>query len=77
VYNIRYGTGLTQGYKLRGNDPVYANNTVFDDDARDTLSGGTGSDWFLANTSGTGTLDKITDLSSLDFIEDLAFILAP
>ena len=59
-----------------GNYKLSPNNTVFDDNARDTLSGGTGSDWFLANTSGTGTLDKITDLSSLDFIDDLAFILA-
>ena len=77
VSNIRNGAGLTQGYKLVGNNPTYANNTVFDDGARDTLSGGSGSDWFLANTSGTGVLDKITDLNSQDFVEDLAFILAP
>jgi uncharacterized delta-60 repeat protein len=50
-------------------------STVFDDTARDTLSGGTGMDWIIANV----IADKITSLNSTaDFPpDDLAFILAP
>ena len=70
VNNIRNGTGLTGGNKF------LANVTVFDDAAHDTLAGGDGSDWFMANTTGSGVIDKITTLSSSDFVDDLDFIMS-
>jgi hypothetical protein len=38
------------------------------------LAGPTGQDWFFANLIGTGTKDKITDLSATEFANDLSFI---
>jgi CSLREA domain-containing protein len=35
--------------------------TVFDDGVEDRLTGNQGRDWFFANLSGSGVLDKITD----------------
>jgi Ca2+-binding RTX toxin-like protein len=51
--------------------------TVFDDGARDVMTGSSGVDWFFANleTEKGGTLDKITDLHDDEFADDLAFIL--
>ena len=65
------GVGPGNAYKLLGG------TTVFDDAARDTLTSGSGGDWFLANPGGTSVLDKITDLNSVDFIDSITFILAP
>jgi Ca2+-binding RTX toxin-like protein len=48
--------------------------TVSDDGAVDVLTGTSGTDWFLANISGGGILDKVTDLSAAEFATDLAFI---
>jgi Ca2+-binding RTX toxin-like protein len=57
-----------------------ATPTVFDDSERDTLTGGLGQDWFLANIVGgeedSGVRDWITDLSRADFGDDLKFILS-
>lgn len=52
-------------------------NTVSDDGAQDVLTGSSGQDWFLANVSGGGVLDKLTDLSATEFATDLSFILGP
>jgi hypothetical protein len=65
------GVGPGNAYKLLGG------TTVFDDGARDTLTSGSGGDWFLANPGGTNVLDKITDLNSVDFLDSITFILAP
>ena len=46
--------------------------TVFDDGARDVLTGCAGLDWFLFNDSE----DKVTDLSADEFADALKFILA-
>ncbi|MCR4413038.1 MAG: hypothetical protein NUV77_11520 [Thermoguttaceae bacterium] len=54
--------------------------TVFDDNAKDTLTGCEGLDWFFANVVLDGgdatTRDKITDLSANEFAMDLDWILA-
>jgi hypothetical protein len=54
--------------------------TVFDDSERDLLTGGLGEDWFLANIiqgdEDSGVRDWITDLSRVDFADDLDFILS-
>ncbi len=53
--------------------------TVFNDNEKDTLTGGAGQDWFLANLyNGEGQRekkDKITDLNDLEYADDLEFIL--
>ena len=46
--------------------------TVFDDDARDVLTGSAGLDWSLFNDA----QDKATDLSDDEFANVLDFILA-
>ncbi len=75
VANLRgNGTdGLNQHFflKVDGDD-----QTVFDDDARDILTGGWGTDWFLANSQhdDEGTRDWITDLSAAEFADDLDWI---
>lgn len=71
VNNIRNGGGLN------GSTVLKANVTTFDDGAMDTLAGGSGTDWFIANVSGGGVLDKLTGLNSSDFVDDLDFILGP
>src|SRR6185295_19541168 len=70
VTHIRNGAG-----GLNGTYRLASGVTVFDDAAKDTLAGGTGQDWFIATLSGTGVLDKVTGLNSIDFADDLSFIL--
>ncbi len=52
---------------------------MFNDNARDTLTGGCGQDWFLANLYNEGDQrekkDKITDLNDEEYADDLEFIL--
>ena len=53
--------------------------TVYDDNAKDTLTGCAGRDWFFANVALDGDddatrKDKITDLSASEFALDLDFI---
>jgi Ca2+-binding RTX toxin-like protein len=62
------GVGPNQSIKLNA-------NTVSDDGAQDVLTGSSGQDWFLANVSGSGVQDKLTDLSASEFATDLDFIL--
>jgi ELWxxDGT repeat protein/VCBS repeat-containing protein len=61
------GVGADQAVKLDA-------STVSDDGAQDVLTGTSGQDWFLANVSGGGVSDKLTDLSAAEFATDLAFI---
>jgi Ca2+-binding RTX toxin-like protein len=61
------GVGADQAVRLNA-------STVSDDGAEDVLTGTSGQDWFLANISGGGVLDKLTDLSAAEFATDLAFI---
>ena len=68
------GTGTT-----RVNGPVFLavsgpNATVFDDHSVDTLSGDAGTDWFLFNRAGNGTLDQALDINTFEasFAEDLS-----
>ena len=42
---------------------------VFDDDARDILTGSSGIDWFFANMGESGVKDRTTDLGSDEFAE--------
>jgi PKD repeat protein len=52
-----------------------ADATVFDDDARDVLTGSDGQDWFFVNVDDPGRVrDVVTDLSAVEFAEDLDFI---
>lgn len=73
VANLADGSGSTDA----ANCSVYlvADETVFDDDAKDIMTGSAGTDWFFANLEGEGVLDKITDLSDDEFAADLDFIL--
>jgi Ca2+-binding RTX toxin-like protein len=70
-----FASRLNGCYFLRVTDQL-ATTTVFDDGAADVLTGTSGSDWFFANLSGGGVLDKITDLSAAEFANDLTFILS-
>ncbi len=49
--------------------------TVFDDQARDLLTGSSGKDWFLHNDDGDASVaDKVTDLGGQAFEGDLGWI---
>jgi Ca2+-binding RTX toxin-like protein len=68
VANIRDGSGTFDG----ANYPYFLNSfTIFDDDDADTLTGAAAHDWFFANVDGFGTLDRITDLKSDEFADEL------
>jgi RTX calcium-binding nonapeptide repeat (4 copies) len=70
--NIRgTGTGAraNANYFFKVDDNVMTNNTVFEDDAKDTLWGDQGTDWFFANLSG-GVLDEIKDRTNNETEED-------
>ena len=67
------GSGSTYANRLNGNVFLQADVSVFDDGAKDTLTGPRGQDWFWANLD-TGVKDKITDLSASEFALDLDFI---
>jgi hypothetical protein len=68
VNNIRNGGGLNGSFTFT------PDTTVFDDDIKDTLAGGQGTDWFFFNADGENK-DKVTGLNSGDFQDDLDFIL--
>ena len=66
--NITDGTGTFDGE----NGPFFLNSTtVLDDDDADTLTGAAARDWFFANLDGLGAHDKITDLKTNEFAEEL------
>ena len=69
------GTRLNGSYFLTTDGP---DRRVFDDGVKDHLTGGNGQDWFVANLDGDGDKDqkdKVTDLSAVEFADDLDFIL--
>jgi predicted outer membrane repeat protein len=59
---------LNGNYFLLASGP---NPTVFDDGARDALTGGAGLDWFFANLD-AGVLDAISDLARGELIDELS-----
>jgi len=69
VANLR---GLGTGPRLNGDYFLQKGVTVFDDAARDVLTGCAGLDWFLFND----TEDKVTDLGADEFKDVLDYILA-
>ncbi len=81
VENLR---GIGTGTRSNGSYFLIAQNsaeldlaaTVFDDDARDVLTGGNGLDWFFANCyhDDEGRRDRITDLNADEFADDLDWI---
>lgn len=76
--------GLGSGARLNGEYFLAVDGpsaTVHDDNAKDTLTGDAGRDWFFANLvldpdDDATKKDKITDLSANEFALDLDFILA-
>jgi len=79
VANIR-GTGsgerLNGDYFLDAEGASSGGRTVFDDGARDVLTGNQGIDFFFFNAD-TGVKDKITDLSAAEFADDIDILSEP
>jgi Bacterial pre-peptidase C-terminal domain/RTX calcium-binding nonapeptide repeat (4 copies) len=48
-----------------------SDTTLFDDGDQDYAAGGSGRDWVIANLVGDGTKDRVTDLLSWEFADDL------
>lgn len=73
IAELRNGTGLANGFCLIGDDGP--TQTVFNDDAVDTLTGSDGRDWFLANgTAENGSpLHKVTDKAASELWDDIDF----
>jgi Ca2+-binding RTX toxin-like protein len=63
VHNLRQGGGLNGSV-------VLDSTTLFNDSDEDKLTGSSGYDWFIFDT----TLDRATDLSDEAFTKDLEFI---
>jgi uncharacterized delta-60 repeat protein len=59
-----------------GTYSLIAEESVLDDEVRDTLTGGAASDWFLIHLNGP-TTDLIMDLNSLELLGALDFLLTP
>ena len=72
VGKITNGVGLNGFYRLVGDDG--ADQTVFNDNDVDTLTGSQGVDWFFANrennNGGNAVLDIVTDKSGSEFWND-------
>ena len=71
--NITNGIGLTNGYRLIGDDG--ATQTVFNDNDVDTLTGGQGVDWFFANrfSDNGGVIDIVSDKAGSELWNDTDF----
>ncbi len=67
VKNISSGTGSVA--RLNGAFFLIDGWTVFDDTKKDTLTGGSGTDWFFANKD-AGIVDVMTDKSSGEIVTD-------
>jgi probable HAF family extracellular repeat protein len=65
------GSGTSFANRLNGNYFLQADVTVFDDGAQDQLTGSAGQDWFFANLTGAGVLDKITDVGKDEIATDI------
>jgi len=80
VNNGQFANRRNGGYFLSADgEGEAARVTVFNDYEKDTLTGGSGRDWFLANLHNEGDQhekkDKLTDLNDEEFATDLEFIL--
>lgn len=75
VANIAAGTGLTGGYRLSSDPGAPGNQTVFNDNDADMLTGSAGQDWFLANqvADNGGVLDTVTDKAANELWSDTEF----
>jgi hypothetical protein len=70
-YADRVANLLGTGTGVRANGDTFLNDaTIFDDGVRDILTGGTGFDWFIYNTSGSAT-DNATDIQRTETSSDL------
>jgi Ca2+-binding RTX toxin-like protein len=63
ISDLRYGGGLNGSARLN-------ETTAFNDAGADVLTGSSGSDWFLFDS----THDRVTDLRDQAFLNDLSFI---
>ena len=64
VDHLRNGGGANGAYRLN-------TSTVFNDAFADILTGGTGTDWFLLNSAGAGTLDRLLGNARSETVTDL------
>lgn len=74
-YTSRIGRISDSGASGLGDFALVEGLTVVDDNAADVMTGSAGQDWFFAHL-GAGVLDKITDLATNEFADDLAWISA-
>jgi hypothetical protein len=65
VGHLSSGGGSNGTYRLNA-------STLFNDTAADVLTGGTGTDWFLLNSAGAGTLDRLLGAAKGETATDLA-----
>jgi Ca2+-binding RTX toxin-like protein len=71
-YTSRVNNISGDGSGPRANESFFLNDdTIFDDGVRDTLTGDGGRDWFLANISGSGSNDRITDVHNNEVVDDI------
>jgi hypothetical protein len=80
IDNIQFRNRRNADYFLSTDgEGAAVRTTVFNDYERDTLTGGCGQDWFLANLYNEDgqheRKDKITDLNDEEYADDLEFIL--
>ena len=68
VANLRGTPNVTFADRLNGNTFLQKGVTVNDDDEADTLTGGTGTDWFLLDKMAPLPDDLITDLEVIELI---------
>jgi uncharacterized delta-60 repeat protein len=60
ISNLRNGTGANAPFYLAGASLPTDQRTVFDDQAKDTVTGGSSRDWFFGRTN-VATKDSLTD----------------
>jgi len=73
IFGTGTGTRANGNNYFRASDTVMTNNTVFDDNAVDTLWGDGGTDWFFANIDGVrgNVLDIIKDRCNNESGDDI------
>jgi len=73
IFGTGTGTRANGNNYFRASDTVMTNNTVFDDNAVDTLWGDSGTDWFFANIDGVrgNVLDIIKDRCNNESGDDI------
>jgi Ca2+-binding RTX toxin-like protein len=71
VNNLR---GLGTGPRSNGSNYLKVSGpdaTVYNDSSKDELEGGSGRDWFFANRTGSGVLDKVLGLKGNELVDEL------